>query len=55
MKALRTLFRMLRRILWALIVGFMVAWHNVYKQDDMLRNDTHFRIEAQEEDKDEAE
>lgn len=33
MRRLKEIFRPVRRILWALIVAFMVGVHNFYKQE----------------------
>jgi hypothetical protein len=33
-----------RRLFWAVIVGFMIAWHNVYHEDDKLREDTNIHV-----------
>ena len=41
-----------RRLLWAVIVGFMIAWHNVYYEDDKLRENTNIHVVIIEEDED---
>lgn len=52
MKPLYQIFRPLRRIIWALIVAFMVGVHNFYKQE-MDSPDTiisQIEIDSEEED-----
>ncbi|WP_373400502.1 hypothetical protein V8V91_13290 [Algoriphagus halophilus] len=52
MRLFKQIFRPLRRIVWALIVAFMVGVHNFYKQE-MDSPDTIFsqiEIDAEEED-----
>lgn len=36
MKFIRHLFLFMKRLLWALVLAYMVAWHNVYKEDDKI-------------------
>lgn len=38
------LLRVVRRLLWMFIVGFMIAWHNVYYQDERLREEDRIEI-----------
>ncbi|SIN98396.1 hypothetical protein [Algoriphagus halophilus] len=52
MRLFKQIFRPLRRIVWALIVAFMVGVHNFYKQE-MDSPDTiisQIEIDAEEED-----
>lgn len=42
------------RLLWAVIVGFMIAWHNVYYEDDKLREDTNIHVVIMEEEEDDG-
>lgn len=44
--------RRFRRFIWACTIGFMIAWHNVYFQDDRLREETTIEIVQMEEDLD---
>jgi len=46
------LLHIIRRFLWICMVGFMIAWHNVYYQDDKLREDTNIHVVIMEEDED---
>ncbi|MCP4458763.1 MAG: hypothetical protein GY816_12180 [Cytophagales bacterium] len=48
------LLHIIRRILWICMVGFMIAWHNVYHQDDKLRDDTNIKIVISEDDEDDG-
>ena len=48
------LLKYFRRFLWICIVGFMIAWHNVYYQDDKLREDTNIHVVITEEDEDDG-
>lgn len=49
---MKNFFKVLRRLFWALLVGFMIAWHNVYQEEVMLQNQTNIKQEVQEEDQD---
>ncbi len=44
-------FKTIRRILWAVIVGFMIAWHNVYHEEVMLTEETNIEVSVNEEDR----
>lgn len=37
--------RIFRRIIWALLVGYMIAWHNFYHQDNQMPNSIELAIE----------
>lgn len=39
-----------RRFLWVCTIGFMIAWHNVYFQDDRLREEDRIEQTQLEED-----
>ena len=50
---MKDILHFLRRLLWAILVGFMIAWHNVYHQDDKLCEDTNIHVVIMEEEEDE--
>ena len=45
---LRYLFRPIKRIIWALIVAYMLALHNVYKEDETNVDDIMITVEHDE-------
>ncbi|MEQ9052768.1 MAG: hypothetical protein RLP11_20790 [Marinoscillum sp.] len=44
------LLQAFRRFLWVCVIGFMIAWHNVYFQDDRLREEDRIEQTQLEED-----
>lgn len=36
MKFFSTILTLFRRLFWAIAIAYMVAWHNVYKEDDKI-------------------
>ena len=54
MRILRYLVRLLRRIMWSLIVAYMIAIHNVYKEDETNVDDILITIEQDEVQEDSA-
>jgi hypothetical protein len=39
MWVLQHIGRFLKRLFWAMCIAYMVAWHNVYKEDDRVLHD----------------
>jgi hypothetical protein len=42
---LKQLLKGTRRIAWAILVGYMIAWHNVYKEETKMPQDIVISIE----------
>lgn len=50
MKLIRVIITFCRRLFWAIAVAYMVAWHNVYKEDDKILHQVVSSIEEDEKD-----
>jgi len=48
------ILKYIRRTAWALLVAYMVGWHNVYKQVDRMPDDIVLTIEVDEVQEDNA-
>lgn len=44
-RVVKKLLRILRIALFAVVIGYMIAWHNVYKQDQKLAVDIAISVE----------